>query len=49
LGQAGSKERITTDKIIGVYYDAQGNMIGATKNFTIHYAKDGVHIVPARP
>lgn len=49
LGQAGSKEVIVTNKVVGNYIDDKGNDFGLTTNFTIHYAKNGVHIVPARP
>jgi len=49
LGQPGSVERISTDKVIGNYIDDKGVLIGPTTNFTIRYAKDGVHIIPARP
>jgi hypothetical protein len=49
LGQPGSKENISTNQFIGKYYDHNINMFVPTKNFTIHYSKKGVHIVPARP
>ena len=48
LGAPGSVERIVTKRIIGTYYE-DGNLIGPTSNFTIRYAKDGVHIIPVRP
>ena len=48
-GTPGSKELIVTDKIIGRYYNSKINRFEDTTNFTIHYAKNDVHIVPARP
>jgi hypothetical protein len=42
-GQPGFKERVDFGQVIGEY---QGQ---PTTNGIIHYAKDGVHIVPARP
>lgn len=48
LGQPGSVERISTNQVIGTYFE-NGIPIGPTTNFTIRYAKDGVHIIPARP
>ena len=48
-GKPGSKELITTDKIIGRYYNNKTGRFEETTNFTIHYAKHDVHIVPARP
>jgi filamentous hemagglutinin len=48
LGQPGSVERIKTNQIVGTYYE-NGMAVGPTKNFTIRYGKDGVHIIPARP
>ncbi len=49
LGEPGSVERVRTDSPIGNYVDANGVNHGPTNNFTIKYAKDGVHIVPAAP
>jgi hypothetical protein len=49
LGTPGSKENISTNKVIGQYYDVTKKSFVPTKKFTIHYAKNGVHIVPARP
>ncbi|WP_141675049.1 polymorphic toxin type 50 domain-containing protein [Gilliamella sp. Bif1-4] len=49
LGQPGSKENISANQFIGKYYDHNINIFVPTKNFTIHYSKKGVHIVPARP
>jgi len=48
LGSAGSVERISTNKIIGNYFE-NGKLVGPTTNFTIKYSNSGVHIVPARP
>ncbi|KFA57971.1 hypothetical protein GAPWKB11_1971 [Gilliamella apicola] len=49
IGNPGSKEVVSTNRIIGQYYDVTTKSFVPTKNFTIHYAKNGVHIVPARP
>lgn len=49
LGAPGSVERISHNQSIGIFIDGQGNNLGMTNSFTIKYAKDGVHIVPARP
>ncbi|NUE65639.1 polymorphic toxin type 50 domain-containing protein [Snodgrassella sp. ESL0253] len=49
LGTPGSKESISTNKVIGQYYDTKAETFVPTTNFTIHYSKRGVHIVPARP
>ncbi|WP_417663508.1 polymorphic toxin type 50 domain-containing protein [Pseudomonas sp.] len=48
LGQPGSVERVTTNKIVGTYYE-DGVAVGPTTSFTIRYSKSGVHIIPARP
>ena len=42
------KERFTHSEIIGTYIDADGTET-ETNAGTIHYSKNGVHIVPARP
>ncbi|PIT21492.1 hypothetical protein BGI36_04915 [Snodgrassella communis] len=49
LGKPGSRERITGNKVIGNYYNMEISKFEPTTNFTIHYSKSGVHIVPARP
>ncbi|MBC9129956.1 hypothetical protein FcAc13_01375 [Frischella sp. Ac13] len=49
LGKPGSRERITGNKVIGNYYNMETSKFEPTANFTIHYSKTGVHIVPARP
>lgn len=49
IGQPGSKEVVSHNKIIGQYYDDTKKQFIPTKNFTIHYSKNGTHIVPARP
>lgn len=49
LGKPGSRERIMGNKIIGNYYNMETSKFEPTTNFTIHYSKTGVHIVPARP
>ena len=45
----GTNERIVTDEVIGNYYSTQTAKFEETTCFIIHYSKDGVHIVPARP
>ncbi|QEU06469.1 polymorphic toxin type 50 domain-containing protein [Pseudomonas oryzihabitans] len=45
---SGSKERVDFGRNIGFYIDASGAS-SPTSNGTIHYSKDGIHIVPARP
>ena len=46
-GNWDSKEIITTnDKIIGVVVDNRNGNSAETSVFKIHYAKDGIHIVP---
>jgi hypothetical protein len=48
-GQPGYKERVDFREVIGNFVDQKtGKSIPTTKGI-IHYAKDGVHIVPARP
>lgn len=50
LGNWDSKEIITTnDKIIGVVVDNRNGNSAETSVFKIHYAKDGIHIVPDYP
>jgi len=48
-GRPGYKEVITSNSTIGRYISEEGVDLGPTKRFTIHYAKDGTHIIPARP
>ncbi|WP_420797632.1 RHS repeat-associated core domain-containing protein [Candidatus Sororendozoicomonas aggregata] len=48
VGQPGSKERINFGENIGTYIDKTGSS-SPTTNGIIHYSKDGIHIVPARP
>ncbi|MEY4590380.1 MAG: hypothetical protein RL497_2456, partial [Pseudomonadota bacterium] len=48
VGQPGSKERVNFGEKIGDYFDPAGNS-SPTTNGIIHYSKDGIHIVPARP
>ncbi|MDZ4057179.1 MAG: polymorphic toxin type 50 domain-containing protein, partial [Polynucleobacter sp.] len=48
VGQPGSKERVNFGENIGTYIDQAGNA-SRTTNGIIHYSKDGIHIVPARP
>lgn len=43
-----NKERIKTNKVIGMHIDFDGNR-RETTNFIIHYSKTGTHIVPAAP
>ncbi|OCG18286.1 polymorphic toxin type 50 domain-containing protein [Gilliamella sp. WF3-4] len=49
LGTPGSKENISTNKVIGHFYDMKTETFVPTTNFTIRYSKTGVHIVPSRP
>ncbi len=48
VGKPGSKERVNFNETIGTYLDRAGNS-SPTTNEIIHYGKDGIHIVPARP
>ncbi|WP_419785530.1 hemagglutinin repeat-containing protein [Pseudodesulfovibrio sp.] len=47
-GQPGYTEVVCSNVTVSEYI-ANGVNWGPTKNFTIHCAKDGVHIVPAKP
>ncbi|WP_460940564.1 polymorphic toxin type 50 domain-containing protein, partial [Pandoraea terrae] len=49
IGQAGSRERVDFGDVIGIYVDPVTEERSPTTNGIIHYGKDGVHIVPARP
>ena len=46
-GKFTRKEKITAQEVIGVVKDLNGEE-KPTKSFLIHYAKSGVHIVPAK-
>ena len=46
-GNLTNKELCITNKIIGKYINKNKNTEIETNSFIIHYAKDGVHIVPA--
>lgn len=48
VGMPGSKERVSFGGPIGTYIDGAG-VATPTANGIIHYSKDGIHIVPARP
>ncbi|WP_235592538.1 MULTISPECIES: polymorphic toxin type 50 domain-containing protein, partial [Pseudomonas] len=48
VGMPGSKERVNFGGSIGTYIDGAG-VATPTANGIIHYSKDGIHIVPARP
>nr|WP_277607856.1 polymorphic toxin type 50 domain-containing protein [Pseudomonas aeruginosa] len=48
VGLPGSKERVNFGGNIGTYIDRAG-VATPTSNGIIHYSKDGIHIVPARP
>jgi filamentous hemagglutinin len=48
-GMPGFKERINFGEVIGNYVDPVTGLSTPTTNGIIHYATDGVHIVPARP
>ena len=47
-GHWSHKEVVTMRKNIGVYKDLKGNEL-PTDIATIHYSKNGVHVVPAKP
>ncbi|KDF47155.1 hemagglutinin repeat-containing protein [Enterobacter kobei] len=49
VGAPGSKERINYGQNIGNYIDPQTGVSTPTTNGIVHYGKNGVHIVPARP
>jgi len=49
VGSPGSKERINYGQNIGNYIDPQTGVSAPTSNGIVHYGKNGVHIVPARP
>nr|WP_309243277.1 hemagglutinin repeat-containing protein [Klebsiella pneumoniae] len=49
VGTPGSKERINYGQNIGNYIDPQTGVSTPTTNGIVHYGKNGVHIVPARP
>jgi hypothetical protein len=48
LGESGSKERVLFDAEIGYYVDESGRRL-PTRVGIVHYSRDGIHIVPARP
>ncbi|MCB1106784.1 MAG: tetratricopeptide repeat protein [Chlamydiia bacterium] len=48
-GEAGYKERVDFERIIGIYTDDQGTVFQETTKGMIIYSKDGTHIVPTRP
>jgi len=47
-GVPGARERVNFGQTIGKYVDESG-IASDTTNGIIHYSKDGIHIVPARP
>ncbi len=49
IGTPGSKERINYGNIIGNYIGPQTGVSTPTTNGIVHYGKNGVHVVPARP
>jgi hypothetical protein len=49
VGTAGSKERVDFGETIGNHVDPATGASNATSKGIIHYAKDGIHIVPAKP
>jgi len=48
VGLPGSKERVDFGQPIGTHVDKAGNVSETTVGI-IHYGKEGIHIVPARP
>ena len=49
IKKSANKEIVDFKKIIGKYVDPQTGKAYDTTMGTIHYSKDGAHIVPARP
>ncbi|MBR5539642.1 MAG: hypothetical protein IKU61_07065 [Clostridia bacterium] len=49
MKNSANKETVDFKKIIGKYVDPQTGKAYDTTMGTIHYSKDGAHIVPARP
>lgn len=49
VGEAGSKERVDFGEPIGNHVDPETGAKNETPRGIIHYGKDDVHIVPARP
>ena len=47
--QPGFKERVDFEVVIGNFVDIRDNTSTPTTIGIVHYAKNGVHIVPARP
>lgn len=47
-GIFNNKETIVSNKIIGKYINNNINIEEDTNSLTIHYSKDGVHVVPAK-
>lgn len=45
----GYKEVIDCNEIIGLCKNKEGLVLGETTRMTVHYSKEGVHIVPAPP
>ena len=48
-GKPGYKERVDCGETIGLFIDKDAGMSCSTTMATIHYSKEGAHIVPARP
>lgn len=49
-GQPGYKELVNFGEPIGDVYSKEGGLLYKQSTWgTIHYAKDGTHIVPAKP
>lgn len=44
-----SKERVDFGRVIGKYVDIRTGTSAETTNGLLHYSKDGIHIVPAKP
>ena len=49
FGEAGYKEKVDFGVNIGTYINKDGTIGVPTTNGTIHYSKNGAHIVPAKP
>lgn len=48
-GQAGYKEVVDFNELIGIWKSADGFSEMSTTRGIIHYSKGGAHIVPAKP
>lgn len=49
MGQAGYQEVVDFEEHIGIWKSKNGELSLPTNKGTIHYSKDGAHIVPENP